>query len=171
MSVRGAIFKPCEAPKEHFAPVLFHRVYELLAQSRAKFITSATAGKATVSVLPFKERPLAVSSDHDFGCAAVANPALPRIIGNLPSSRSAGVQFFELACMESVARQALWPSPLRWSPLHRPRLLQPPFDKRSVGKSFFPIFRLILDLTFALTLRALHLRVCTCLMMRLCLRS
>ena len=110
-------------PKEPFAPVLFRRVSELLALSRAKFTTSAAAGKATVSALPFKKRPLAVSSDPVFGRAAVANPALPRIIGNLPPSRSAGVQFFELARMESVARQALRPSPLRWSPLRRPRLL------------------------------------------------
>ena len=57
--------------------------------------------------LPFKKRPLAVSSNPEFGRAAVANPALLRIIGNLPLSRSAGVQFFELARMESVARQAL----------------------------------------------------------------
>ena len=86
--------------------MLFHCVSELLVQSRAKLVASVTAGKATVSALPFKKRPLAGSSDPEFGRVAVANPALPCIIGNLPLSRSAGVQFFELARMESVARQA-----------------------------------------------------------------
>ena len=35
------------------------------------------------------------------------NPVLPRIVGNLPGSRSAGVQFHELMRMEALARQLL----------------------------------------------------------------
>ena len=103
---KGLFSNLAKPPKEHLL-VLFHRVSELLLQSCAKFVASATAGKATVSAPPFKKRPLAVSGDPEFGRPAVANPALPRIIGNLLSSRSAGVQFFELARMKSVARQAL----------------------------------------------------------------
>ena len=104
---KGLFSNLAKPPEEPFTPVLFHRISELLAQSRAKFVASVTAGKATVFALPFTKRLLAVSSDPEFGRAAVANPVLPRIIGNLPSSRSAGVQFFELAHLESVARQAL----------------------------------------------------------------
>ena len=104
---KGLFSNLAKPPKEPFAPVLFHRISELLAQSRVKFVASATAGKASVSAFPFKKRPLAISSDPKFGRAAVANPALPRIIGNLPTSRSAGFQFFELARIESVARQTL----------------------------------------------------------------
>ena len=57
--------------------------------------------------LPFKKHPLAASSNPEFGRAAVPNPSLSRIVGSLPTSRSVGVQFAELVCLESVARQTL----------------------------------------------------------------
>ena len=78
-----------------------------MLQSRKKFVSAANAGKAPLASLPFKKHPLAASSDPEFGRAAVPNPSLSHIVGSLPTSRSAGVQFAELARLESVARQTL----------------------------------------------------------------
>ena len=93
--------------KEPFAPVLFHRVKLLLSQSRERFVSGVNSGKAPLASLPFKKHPLAASSDPEFGRAAVPNLSLSRITGSLPTSHSAGVQFAELARLESVARQTL----------------------------------------------------------------
>ena len=48
-------------PKEPFAPILFHRIKELLLQSREKFVSAVNAGKAPLALLPFKKHPLAAS--------------------------------------------------------------------------------------------------------------
>ena len=91
--------------KETFSPVLFHCVLELLSDFRNKFASTVNSGKTPVSSLPFKKRPLASSSDPDFGRASVSNPSLSRIVGSLAGSRSAGLQLHEVARMEAIARQ------------------------------------------------------------------
>ena len=72
--VEGLFSEVTHVPKEEFAPVLFHRVAELLTEARHRFETAAAAGKAPHSSLPLKKWPLVSSSDPAFGKAASFNP-------------------------------------------------------------------------------------------------
>ena len=83
-------------PKEEFAPVLFHRVAELLSEARQQFEAAAAAGKAPHSSLPTKKLPRASSSDPAFSKASSFNPLLPRFVGNLSSNQSADVPCMRL---------------------------------------------------------------------------
>ena len=83
-------------PKEEFAPVLFHRVAELLSEARHRFEAAAATGKAPHSSLPTKKRPLASSSDPVFSKASSFNPSLPHLVGNISGNRSAGVPCLRL---------------------------------------------------------------------------
>ena len=186
-------------PKEPFAPVLFHRVKELLLQSREKFVSAANAGKGPLASLPFKKHPLAASSDPEFGRAAVPNPLLSRIVGLLPTSCSAGVQFDELARLESVARQTLqaqsvsfwiFNALLNWlvqesfvpsdsvlfeelvQAFSLAMVLRPwlRFARPSVGRPCYPIFLRTLALTSVPSLRRRPLMGRFFLMMKFCRR-
>ena len=89
-------------PKEEFAPILFHRVAELLSEARHRFETAAAAGKAPHSSLPVKKRLLASSSNPAFSKAASFHPSLPRLVGNLSGNRSAGVPLHEVGRLEAL---------------------------------------------------------------------
>ena len=93
--------------KEEFAPILFHRVAELLSEARHRFETAAAAGKAPHSSLPVKKRLLASSSNPAFSKAASFHPSLPRLVGNLSGNRSAGVPLHEVGRLEALSRHLI----------------------------------------------------------------
>ena len=103
----GLFSEVTSVPKEEFAPVLFHRVFELLIEARQRFETAAAAGKAPHASLSVKKRPLASSSDPFFGKVASFNPSLSRLVGNLSGNRSAGVPLHKVGRLEALSQQLL----------------------------------------------------------------
>ena len=91
-------------PKEEFSPVLFHRVAELLQEAGKRF---AEADKVPHASLLSKKRALATSSDPLLGKTTPFNPFLPRLVGNLSGSRSAGFMVLEAGKLEVLSRQLL----------------------------------------------------------------
>ena len=103
-SLFSGVAKPL---KEEFSPVLFHRVAKLLQEPRKKFVEAAEAGKTPHASFPSKKRAPATSSDLSLGKATPFNPSLPRLIGNLSGSWSAGFTVLEAGKLVALSRQLL----------------------------------------------------------------
>ena len=78
------------APREDLSPLLFHRVGEIRDEIASRFQASVESGKAPVSLLPLRREMYGSADTPSLSKASPLNVALPRLVGSVVGTRSAG---------------------------------------------------------------------------------
>ena len=87
--------------------MLFHRVGEILIDVGKRFQSVSEAGKPILNSLPNRRRSYAVADSPSLVKPVAANPAIPRLIGSVASSKNLNFSFGECTKVEGVAKQGL----------------------------------------------------------------
>ena len=83
---------------------LFHRVAELVSESRVRFQAAVEAGKLPSSCLPPRRRGLGAAVDPTLRAAAPFNDDLFRLVGSLSAKWPIKLSFGEAAKVESLVK-------------------------------------------------------------------
>ena len=116
--VYEGMFGESRPVREDLRPVLFHRVGEILEEVGQRFQKVADNGKPILNALPGRRKMYSMADAEFLSQAVNFNSSIPRLVGNVASTKNMSVSFGDAAKAEGVAKQGLEANSMAFWMLH-----------------------------------------------------